>query len=85
MQVEFNQQLYTIKNQQPEGFEIGYRDADSIIYVKALSKLDGRKVIVWNEDVKNPVSVRYGWLLPGEANLMNKEGLPAFPFEKTIY
>jgi sialate O-acetylesterase len=40
------------------------------------------KVKVWNTSVKNPVSVRYAWAdNPDDANLKNKEGLPASPFQ----
>lgn len=39
------------------------------------------KVVVWHEDISNPVAVRYAWAdNPGDANLFNKEGLPASPF-----
>lgn len=85
LQVDFNQDLFTAKQAQSAGFEIGYKDEDSLIYVMAQSKISGKKVMVWNNDVKNPLAVRYGWLVPGEANIINKEGLPAFPFEKTIH
>ncbi len=38
-------------------------------------------VIVWCDDVQEPVAVRYGWTDDNiEDNLMNKEGLPASPF-----
>jgi sialate O-acetylesterase len=40
------------------------------------------KIKVWNPSVQNPVSVRYAWAdNPDKANLKNKEGLPASPFE----
>ena len=38
-------------------------------------------VIVYSEDVPNPVAVRYGWANnPDDVNLYNEEGLPANPF-----
>jgi sialate O-acetylesterase len=41
----------------------------------------GNKVIVSSDAVKNPVAVRYAWAdNPDDANLYNKEGLPASPF-----
>jgi sialate O-acetylesterase len=50
-------------------------------FVWAKAKIDGDKVIVWNDDVPNPMYVRYAWAdNPGGANLYNKEGLPASPF-----
>jgi len=54
-------------------------------YVWAKAKIEGDKVIVWNDAVPNPVSVRYGWAdNPEGANLYNKEGLPASPFEAKV-
>ena len=38
-------------------------------------------VIVYNENVKNPAYVRYAWSDYPQANLFNKEGLPALPFK----
>ncbi len=38
-------------------------------------------VIVWSDDVQQPVAVRYAWTDDiDEANLINKQGLPAVPF-----
>jgi sialate O-acetylesterase len=50
-------------------------------FVWAKAKLEGNKVIVWNDAVKIPVAVRYAWAdNPEGANLYNKELLPASPF-----
>ena len=50
-------------------------------FVWAKAKIEGKKVVVWNDKVANPVAVRYAWAdNPGGANLYNKEGLPASPF-----
>ena len=50
-------------------------------FVWAKAKIEGDKVIVWNDDVRNPMYVRYGWAdNPDNPNLYNKEGLPASPF-----
>jgi sialate O-acetylesterase len=39
------------------------------------------KVIVWNDQVSDPIAVRYAWAdNPEGANLYNKEGFPASPF-----
>ena len=47
----------------------------------AEAKITGDQVIVWNDQVPNPVAVRYAWAdNPQSANLYNKEGLPASPF-----
>jgi sialate O-acetylesterase len=50
-------------------------------FVWAKAKIEGNNVIVWNDQVANPVAVRYAWAdNPEGANLYNKEGLPASPF-----
>lgn len=49
------------------------------VWAKAFIEKD--KVIVWNENISNPVVVRYAWANnPSDANLYNKEGWPASPF-----
>ena len=61
-----------------KGFSIAGSDQH---FVWAKAYIAGDKVIVFNEDVKNPVAVRYAWdNNPDDANLFNKEGLPAPPF-----
>jgi sialate O-acetylesterase len=53
-------------------------------FVWAEAKIDKNKVVVWSDEIKNPVCVRYGWAdNPAGANLYNIEGLPASPFEAT--
>ncbi len=51
-------------------------------FVKANAKIDGDTVVVWSEDVPEPVAVRFSWhMLPEPIpNLVNREGLPASPF-----
>ena len=50
-------------------------------FVWAKAKIEGNKVIVWNDDITNPIAVRYAWAdNPEGANLYNKEGLPASSF-----
>jgi sialate O-acetylesterase len=50
-------------------------------YYPALAKIVKDKIIVWKDDVINPVAVRYAWANnPLKPNLYNKEGLPASPF-----
>lgn len=58
-------------------FEIAGEDKK---FVKAEARIDGDKVIVWNDTVSNPVAVRFGWYREAVPNLMNKEGLPARSF-----
>jgi sialate O-acetylesterase len=50
-------------------------------FVWGEAKIENDKVIVWNDNIPNPVAVRYAWAdNPEGANLYNKEGLPASPF-----
>ena len=50
-------------------------------FVWAKAMIDADKVIVWNENIKNPNYVRYGWAdNPDDLNLYNFENLPASPF-----
>jgi sialate O-acetylesterase len=51
-------------------------------FVTAKARIEGDEVIVWSEQINNPKHVRYAWEdNPADANLYNREGLPASPFE----
>lgn len=61
-----------------KGFAIAGAD-QKFVWAKAIVKDD--KIIVSNDAIANPVAVRYAWgNNPDDANLYNKEGLPASPF-----
>ncbi|MBW6535673.1 MAG: sialate O-acetylesterase [Mariniphaga sp.] len=65
-------------SQKPKQFAVAGKDKK---FVWAKAKIKGNKIIVWNSEVKKPVAVRYAWAdNPEDANLFNKEGLPATPF-----
>lgn len=51
-------------------------------FVWAQVKIENGKIIVWNDNVPNPVAVRYAWADNPENGqlLFNDEGLPASPF-----
>ncbi len=52
------------------------------VYQWANAEIKNDEVVVWNDKIKKPVSVRYAWAdNPDFANLYNKEGLPASPFQ----
>jgi sialate O-acetylesterase len=54
-------------------------------FVWAKARIEGNKVIVWSDAIAKPVAVRYAWAdNPEGANLYNKEGLPASPFEIAV-
>ncbi len=59
------------------GFEIAGADGK---YVSADAAIEGDKVIVKNEKIADPKSVRFGWANVPDVNLFNKEDLPATPF-----
>ena len=54
-------------------------------FVWAKAKIEDNKIVVWNDQLANPVAVRYAWAdNPEGANLYNKEGLPASPFRADL-
>ncbi len=51
-------------------------------FVWAEARIMDDKIVVWNDEIKDPKYVRYAWAdNPDNPNLYNKEGLPASPFE----
>lgn len=58
-------------------FEIAEQEGQ---FVPAKAEVVGQRVKVWNESVKNPRFVRYGWQAFTDANLVNGDGLPASTF-----
>lgn len=52
---------------------------------RAQAQIRGERVIVWSASVPDPVRVRYAWAdNPAGANLCNREGLPAVPFQAGV-
>jgi sialate O-acetylesterase len=50
-------------------------------FVWAKAAIEGSRVVVWSDQIPQPVAVRYAWAdNPEGANLYNKEGLPASSF-----
>ena len=79
-------------NETGSGLAINKQDEDELTYfaiagkdkkfVWAKAVIDGNNVVVWNDEVSEPMYVRYAWAdNPDGANLINREGLPASPFE----
>ena len=70
--------LYTFDVREPIGFTIA--GADKKFY-KAKAQLKGKnQVVVWSDEVSDPVAVRYAWANNPVANLYHRNGLPADPF-----
>lgn len=69
-----------ISNDGEELSEFAIAGADKK-FVWARAKIEADKVVVWNDNIKKPMYVRYAWAdNPLNPNLYNKEGLPASPF-----
>ncbi|MCJ7814613.1 MAG: sialate O-acetylesterase, partial [Xanthomonadales bacterium] len=61
------------------GFAIAGADGK---FVWAEAKIEDNRVVVWSNDIQAPVKVRYAWAdNPDTANLYNRQGLPASPFQ----
>jgi len=64
-----------------KGFAIAGNDGK---FIWANAKIEENHVIVWNEQIPEPKSVRYAWtgspVESNRANLYNTEGFPASPF-----
>ena len=59
------------------GFQIAGPDR---VWHWAEARIEGDTVVVWSEDVPQPLAVRYAWSENPVCNLYNSEGLPAWPF-----
>ncbi|CAN5790379.1 sialate O-acetylesterase [soil metagenome] len=57
-----------------------YISGDQKDWLPADAKLDNDKITVWNQSIRNPVYVRYGFSNTLIGNVFNKEGLPMVPF-----
>lgn len=61
-----------------KGFEIAGEDK---IFYFANAQIINNKVILFSENVPNPIAIHFGWADDAsENNLSNKEGFPAVPF-----
>ncbi|MDD5677894.1 MAG: sialate O-acetylesterase [Kiritimatiellae bacterium] len=49
-------------------------------FVWAKARVEGNRIVVWSEDVKDLVAVRYGWANNPIVSFYNAAGLPASPF-----
>lgn len=59
------------------GFGIAAADGK---FVWANARIEGNEIIVYNDQIKDPVAVRYNWADNPPGNLVNNDGLPAAPF-----
>ena len=84
MILSFSQQGYGLstRDKNKYGYLNGFAIAgEDQVFQWAQAYISNDKVIVWSDEVKNPVAVRYGWANnPIEINLINSDGLLASPF-----
>ncbi len=69
--------LSTRDGQVPVLFEIAGTDGN---YKPATATITGETVVLHSDEVKEPASARMGWTETAQPNLVNKDGLPAYPF-----
>jgi sialate O-acetylesterase len=69
--------LSTKDGKEVTGFAIAGKD-HKFNWAKAI--IEGNQVIVYSDNVAEPVAVRYAWADNPECNLVNSEKLPAIPF-----
>ena len=75
---DYTAKWLTSFGQELSGFEIAGKDK---IFYPAEAKINLNKTVtVWNQDVKEPVSVRYAFKSCTNATLYNNAGLPASSF-----
>jgi len=53
---------------------------DDQVFVPANAKIEKNTIVVWSDNVKNPVAVRFAFRNASQPNLFSKEGLPVIPF-----
>ena len=66
-----------VKGDKLSGFAIAGADQK---FVWADARVDGDEVVVWSDQVVDPVAVRFGYIQFQDANLFNADGFPAKPF-----
>lgn len=69
--------LATRDGKEVTGFAIAGSD-HKFCWAKAV--IEGDEVVIYSDEVSEPVAVRYAWADNPECNLVNSEGLPALPF-----
>ena len=60
-----------------EGFYIASPDKE---FKHSRARIQGAQLVVWHEEIKEPVAVRYAWSNLPHGTLLNFRELPAYPF-----
>ncbi len=66
----------------PTGFLIAGKDEK---FVSATARIEDEHIVVWSNEVPDPVAVRYLWTDTSQGDLFNAAGLPAAPFRTDNY
>jgi len=66
-----------VKGETLNGFAVAGHDQK---FYWATAKINGDEVVVWSDEVEQPVAIRYGWADNPDANLYNASDLPLIPF-----
>ncbi len=69
--------LSTRDGKAPDDFEIAGADG---VFAPATATIDGDSVVLRSAKVADPAAVRLGWFETAQPNLVNADGLPAYPF-----
>lgn len=69
--------LMTSDGAQPRGFALAGSDRQ---FVDAEAVIESKQVVVQNDQVADPVAVRYAWCNDPAVNLCNQAGMPVAPF-----
>ncbi len=70
--------LYAFDTREPVGFTIAGADR---VFVPAKGRIVGKnQVVVWSDEVGDPIAVRYAWADNPVANMRSYENLPMTPF-----
>ena len=69
--------LKTIDNKDPRGFWIS---DDALIWKPAKAEIKGETLLLSNNDIKNPLYIRYAFAGKPDVNLVNNADLPAYPY-----
>ena len=51
----------------------------------ANAQIEGDEIVVWNDEIADPIAVRYAWADNPKATLYNNANLPAVPFRTDIW
>jgi sialate O-acetylesterase len=82
LEFDFTGCALVTKGGPPQGFAISGSDGK---YAWARAEIEGDRVVVWNDSIPQPHTVRYAWAdNPAAANLYNCKGLPASPFQASV-